>query len=437
LFTDLSRELHELPGQRAGAWALADQAVTSGGNFLTLLVLARLLDPEAFGRFALIFGVIAVLNNIHSGLVVYPLTLDGATADIRHLRSTCTAALFTTALLAPLQMVIVAGACWYTAVGIWAPMITLVAWQGQETLRRTFTAHLLYARALSGDVVSYAGQVAVMVAFSRVSDVTTDRAFAIIAATSIAAGILQAFQLKPAAQAPHAAWRAARQFISTGRWAVVTHTLGVATPQVFLWTIAVFRGSASAAAFQALASLVTAINPVMFSSGNLIVAAAARAFVEADPRHAMRVSARYAAQGAVLAMPYIAVLLLTPGVVLSMVYGTASPYSHLQSELRLFAVYGCLAYVAHIAGSLLYGIGKSRSVCGAHAIGVAFLAIGIPVTVFGGLSAAIMAFIGTVVVRLAMHLYDLQSTMQAPDLITIAYTSAANEDTVGRTCLRS
>jgi hypothetical protein len=46
--------LSKLRESEAG-WSLLDQAAVSGGNFLTTLVLARILSPLNYGTFSLLF----------------------------------------------------------------------------------------------------------------------------------------------------------------------------------------------------------------------------------------------------------------------------------------------------------------------------------------------------------------------------------------------
>ena len=49
----IERGANFLTRHRHFNWALADQIIVSGANFLTALLLARYLGPEEFGRFTL------------------------------------------------------------------------------------------------------------------------------------------------------------------------------------------------------------------------------------------------------------------------------------------------------------------------------------------------------------------------------------------------
>ena len=61
--------------------SLADQGMVSLGNFLTQIILARKLAPGEYGIFALLFGVLFIMNVCHWALVAYPLSVRGSLAD--------------------------------------------------------------------------------------------------------------------------------------------------------------------------------------------------------------------------------------------------------------------------------------------------------------------------------------------------------------------
>jgi len=56
-----------------GFWSLCDQGVVSSGNFLSNVFLARAISSHDYGTFAILFGVLLLLNNIHAALVTYQL----------------------------------------------------------------------------------------------------------------------------------------------------------------------------------------------------------------------------------------------------------------------------------------------------------------------------------------------------------------------------
>jgi O-antigen/teichoic acid export membrane protein len=57
---------------------MADQAVVSAGNFVTAILLARAIAPSEYGIFALIYALMLFMVSVHSALVAYGLSLQGA-----------------------------------------------------------------------------------------------------------------------------------------------------------------------------------------------------------------------------------------------------------------------------------------------------------------------------------------------------------------------
>src|SRR5579862_5887197 len=137
--------------------SLADQGMVSLGNFLTQIVLARKLAPGEYGIFALLFGVLFIMNVCHWALVAYPLSVRGAAADEPTLRRITSESLLLTVLLAiPLCAIVVGTAFVLKRPGLvpWVAL-ALLAWQLQETTRRGLMAHLRHSSATFGDMLSY------------------------------------------------------------------------------------------------------------------------------------------------------------------------------------------------------------------------------------------------------------------------------------------
>src|SRR5688500_14175813 len=138
------------------AWALADQATLSLGNFLTNLVLLRFLAPAAFGTYALLFGTLMFAGSLHAALVVYPLSIGTTARGGRAGRAPVPrgvaaggALALTGVLWLPLSACLVAAAALLGRIDL-APfaVAALLLWLVQETLRRALLADLRHRAAL-------------------------------------------------------------------------------------------------------------------------------------------------------------------------------------------------------------------------------------------------------------------------------------------------
>lgn len=61
-----------------GFWAVTDQALFAGTNFLVNILLARRLSPEEYGAFALAYSVFLFLAGLHSAVLTEPMMVFGA-----------------------------------------------------------------------------------------------------------------------------------------------------------------------------------------------------------------------------------------------------------------------------------------------------------------------------------------------------------------------
>ncbi len=55
------------------AWAIGDQALVSGANFLTAALLIRRLGADEFGVFALAWTLLLLANSVQNALVLSPM----------------------------------------------------------------------------------------------------------------------------------------------------------------------------------------------------------------------------------------------------------------------------------------------------------------------------------------------------------------------------
>jgi hypothetical protein len=70
--------------QRRATWVLIDQAVVSAGNFLTISLLSHNLAKTDAGVFGVLLETMNYLNSLQAAVIIYPLTIKGATEDRSH-----------------------------------------------------------------------------------------------------------------------------------------------------------------------------------------------------------------------------------------------------------------------------------------------------------------------------------------------------------------
>jgi succinoglycan biosynthesis protein ExoM len=339
-------------------WSLLDQAAVSGGNFLTTLVLARILSPANYGTFSLLFLSLYAINTCHGSLVIYPLILNvasGKEEEFRYLNGT--AFLHTLALSLPFAAALAGVTFFLHRMEVWPFLaLAMVGWQIQESARRTLISGLRSRAAFLPDLLCYVGQGLILLALRSTSLVVI---FLVVAATSFVAALWQ-FGIVRFSLAKSFTWEPCRYAWRIGRYILAGNALNMATLQVPSWTLALAGGPLSVAGYQSLLNLVGVANPIMFSVSNLLIPAVARGSLRGQAE-ARRTMYYYGARYGLLLLPCFLLLLAAPSYVMHIVYGARSSYLPLAPLLRPFVLAFTLQYLATVIGAYEGGMERPKT----------------------------------------------------------------------------
>jgi O-antigen/teichoic acid export membrane protein len=341
-------------------WAVVDQCVVSGGNFLTNLILLRVLLPVEFGTYALILNAIVFFGTIQQALVTYPLCVRGARAGAAKFRRITGFALVGEGMLA---LLVLGPILFGVGSSLNRPAVVLIAvlamffWQMQDATRSAFIARLEQRRALPGDALSYLGQAAILGAISYKIRPSLGVAFATIAGTSLAALALQIYQIGPKLPLRRMVRPLGCEFWSLGRWYMVAKVMGFLTLQAFPWLILMRHGKVQVAGFQAVLQLLALTNPLLFSMASLVTATVAKHRGYRNP--AVR---RYLLLATGLVGTYLLVLMVAGPLVMRVLYGRHSGYLEFAGLIRMFAVAWMFEMLAQYSVAILGGLRQPRRV---------------------------------------------------------------------------
>jgi O-antigen/teichoic acid export membrane protein len=389
---------------RHNMWAVADQGVVSLGNFLTTVLLARVLAPADYGVFAMLFGAMFLLNSLHAALVLYPLLLEAAVEGSSDLPTTISGGFIVTLLFDVLAASFLAFSCFklqrWDLMAIVIP--ALVLWQLQETCRRGLIAQSRFIYAFWGDAVSYIGQFAGVWVLWRINRLSLVNIFAIVSLTSLAALVIQARQTGVVTPSLGIARRAVERSLRLGKWALLSHFAAMGpTIQMYVWLLGIFFASRDAAVMQALGNILGITNPVVVAMSGLIVPAAARAAVHGGHLGAWKCAKKYGLVFAMLVLPYSLLLLFLPRLALAFLYGRTSHYLDSAALLRWLVLCYALTYVAQVRGDFLRAIERMQADFVAN-MAAAIVAIGsfiIGTRHYGPLPAAVFSLVLAAICR--------------------------------------
>jgi len=316
---------------RHAGWALADQAVVSGGNFATGILLARNFGPEAFGVFVLLQAVLFYVNAFQVTLIFSPMLSAAPQMEegrrAAYLRGLLALQLVLSVALAALVWLLGWGAARLfpaAAVGrdvVLAVAAAILAFQLQEWLRRYYFVREDARSACLNDVISYGGQVAVLAWFCLHGDPGMAQVFWIIAATSALActcGVAGGFIPRPAFTAIrgllHDGWR-------TGRDYFVAWQMQWAGTQGILLVGAGLVGTQAAGGVRAAQNIIGPLNILFQVMENVVPVKAARRYAEDGLPGLKAYLWRNTAWGSAFLLPLLLVLALWAEPLTRFIYG--------------------------------------------------------------------------------------------------------------------
>jgi O-antigen/teichoic acid export membrane protein len=268
-------------------WMLADQALVSSMNFLTTALLARMLGVYQFGIFSILYIVLMYINSVQLSLIVSPMMtlapqMPGAESR-SYLRGMWGAQLSFSALSAVLVCLLPvltklgllrSGIRWPVLLAF---MATLLFFQSQDWMRR-FWYVLERGRAVFlNDLISYAGQLALLLVLWKMRRANVALALWAIALTSLAAWLAGAWR--------EDIWGTLREMKSAiRRSAGIARSLLVANQfqwigsQGILLIVAATTGVSAASGMRAVITLLGPINSLYLLLDNTIPVRASRTY---------------------------------------------------------------------------------------------------------------------------------------------------------------
>lgn len=370
----------------------------SGGNFLTSLILARTLGKTEYGTFSLLFLALISLNTLHFSLVIYPMTINVArTKDSDGSETLVSALLQTIVLAAPWAIFLVVITMQLGRMDALLSMIAaMVAWQMQEVLRRVLIASGKVQHAVLPDLLSYAGQAAILMIFRphRISVI-----FLSVALTSVSALVWQILLVRPHWKLENP-FHGIRSSWMLGKFTLAANLLNMGILQYPSWTLDFFAGRASVANYQSMATLVGIANPIILSMSNMLIPSIARASLD-GVREARRVMNRYGLLFGAMLSPAFVLLGVFPHFAMKLAYGPTSPYLVLAPLLRIFAGTFLLQFLATLIGAYEGGLARPQTYMYVQiASFVALATVGTYLIHAYGVSGAVLAGLVAAAVRM-------------------------------------
>jgi O-antigen/teichoic acid export membrane protein len=394
-----------------GAWAIADQAVFAGTNFLTTALAARWLGAQGFGAFSVAYAALLLLGTLHTAVLAEPLLVRGAPLDADRARPAYLHALLRLHIL-------LAGLLFATVL----PVAVILVWAGRFDLALTIVGLSIAAAgvflawlarraclllptprlAVVGGLAYLIATIALMTVLRRIESVTAGGVLAAmgIAGAIVGGGLLRTLGVRrpwthsePSGHvhlAAHWVW---------GRWSLPTSVLSWIPANLPYALMPALVGLEQVGQLRVLATVVTPMAQANVAVGQMLIPLFSCASVEGARR-----LARQSLAGVTCAsLAYWVLCGSVGGVVVPTVFGPG--YSRVIPLVWVFGGFPLLNGVAGVLQARLRASGNVVHVFVAYAASaVTAVALGWPaIRAWGlyGAVASVLAAYGVMVLTLA------------------------------------
>lgn len=283
------------PRRALGAAPLlvADQAVVSGCNLATTVLLVRVLGLEAFGSYSLIWLAVLFAVGLGQALVGQPMMAIGPKQPPSDSQAYWAAAVWLQAALAAgltalaaLGLLVASRLGWLEldAKTSWAALLALGARPAHAFVRASLFARGQRRAACANDLVAYPGQLFLLATLALADRLTVASALLAVASSAglaTALGLARARVWRTSRAALREAWR---RHLRMGRWLAATHATSFFASNAYLVAAGALLGPSAVGAIKAGHAVVGILHLVLLTMENAVPPSAARILHHHGPR---------------------------------------------------------------------------------------------------------------------------------------------------------
>lgn len=326
-------------------WVLADQAMVSGVNFLTGLLLARFLGLHEFGSYTLIWMAVLFVNSFQMAMISAPMMSIGPKQPLDESDLYYRAVLSQQALFSLISFLLLFCAIKLASVlkpewpveGLALPVaLSGTFFQYQDFLRRYFFCRQLAASAFWNDVISYLGQIVLLVGLFFSIGLNIAGVLWVIASTSFVAIMFGLAKIDFQLVSKQEFKKISRRHWMFSKWSTLSALLQWGSGNlVFIITGSVL-GAASVGVLKA-AQNIMAVSHILFQGmENFVPAQASRKITTLGIVALQKYINKVVLAGGLVTISFATVIFIFSNEVLDLVYGDV--YSRYGYVLQWFAV---------------------------------------------------------------------------------------------------
>ncbi len=267
-------------------WALADQGAVSGFNFLTGVLLARMLGLHDFGVFSLAWLAVLFANSLQVPLVISPMLSIGPQQSEYEapryfgtvfLQETLFVALSTGLMLEVMLHSTLLVRSWDVHALALPTAAAAAPYQLQDFLRRYFFTRGKQVAAFVNDLVSYGSQVAGFIVLYAMGRLTSATALYVMGVTSVLALLVGWYWVDELAWPRRLYFQVmARRHWQTSKWLTSSALMQWTSSNLFTIVASAFLGASAAGVLRAIRNIMGVTHIWSLGLSNVVPVNAAR-----------------------------------------------------------------------------------------------------------------------------------------------------------------
>jgi O-antigen/teichoic acid export membrane protein len=384
--------------------ALVDQVMVGGANFITILLLGRLVGADSLGLFALVMTVYYLVLAVQESLITVPYTIFGARLkNVRHLQysgaALCQSA--TWAVCVGTILAIVALSMFmleeYTGLVPVVAAFALVApiWLIREFGRRYLFAHMQVTKVVAMSVAGATTQIVALCVFGYLGLLSTATALCAMGLGSSVAGFGWLWFSRRAFRFDRRrfGYYLLKNWV-LGRWVLACQATAVVAANVMPWLIAIWLGATATGIFAACESIIRFANPMIISLTNVLVPQASISFADGGKPALRRVVWKATALLSLFLLAFCLLLLIAGKSILARSFG--SEYAAYAATLVVLGINQLWTRIALAPGQALILLERANIILWAEIMGFAtsLVAAAVLFPKYGVLGAALSLLAG-------------------------------------------
>ena len=396
-------------------WALIDQALVSGANFITNVLLARALGLSGFGVYALCWMIVLLMSNLLSAFLVSPMMSIGPKQSAEY-RPVYNGAIWMLAVsfASGSALCVFAGVLAFSRLqpqtnirSVALPLaIATAAYQMQDFTRRYFFSQSKNRMALLCDALSYLTQLPILWYLAYLQSLSVSRTYWIIGLTSLFGMLISSFGIRALRFTPAAIPGVLRRNSKLVRWLVPSAALQWTSLNLVMIFAPVYYGAAAAGALRACQNLVAVAHIWFLGLENVLPPQAAEQLHARGVNSMTNYLRKATWRWGLITVLFMGALSIAPDFWLRLLYG--GRYSDFGYVLRLYGVLYVLIFLGGPLRAGLQALEHTAPLLWSYAAMTTFAAVtAAPLAKHFGLAGVMLGLIATQIIFQAILLSAL------------------------------